>query len=121
MERVDRNSTRRRKKGRSTGKINATFDVDNRLVFSPIKTKYEYLDDVGRRPRTSALSMEDGKEHMYFVDSAGRILSENAALQVAESIQKLVDKGKPVHEKLFQAILTSLDKHGVYSNNSLRP
>ena len=75
-ERVDRQNQGRRKKGGGNATINATFDVDNRIDFSPIKTVPEYIQDVGRCPRTHALRIGDGEKYRYFVDSSGRILNE---------------------------------------------
>ena len=118
MERVDRNSTRRRNTGGRNGTINATFNVDDRTVFSPITTIAEYKQDVGRTPIASALITGDGEKHWYFVDSSGRILDETLAQRIAESIQKQLTKGKDVQKRFTKAASTILHKKGVYSENS---
>ena len=72
--------------------------------FSPISSIDDYTTDVGRKPYTARQSAgNSGDAYMYFVDSAGQVLCEEVAMEVARSVHKAKSKGKSVPEKYVEA------------------
>ena len=77
----------------------------------------KYIRDVGRKPLTARQSVGNRDAYMYFVDSAGQVLSEDVAMQVAKSIYKSQAKGKTLEEKLVEAAETVVNGDGMYAEN----
>lgn len=119
--RVNRQSTTRRSKGGSIGNINATFEVDDRTVFSSTKTFNEYRAGVRNKPLTSTQSVGKGEDFMYVVDAAGQVIRGDLALDLAQRIQRAQILGIKVSKKFLQAVKITTNKCGVYSMNRLRP
>ena len=93
-----------------------TLEVPDK--FSVISSIDEYVAEVGRKPYTARQSVgNSGDAYMYFVDSAGQVLSEEVALAVAKSVHKAKSKGKSVDEKYIEAAETVLSGLGMYSEN----